>query len=1727
MRCHEDLWFIPKVVTDLSSLDSMEVVITTDSASDCARKCFDECCTAAAYSLIEKKCKFTNENWDSTNGSTCSTEVPASYVNHYNEQSLQTSSNIDKTEIDKRSKTIITDSSQQVTTAAPAFPSGLSNEFKMSTLGACITVFEVDPYADVTSFVPDDRVPATRADQCAYLCYQDACTAAVFVPPEKPKTKGMCERQFRSTEKCNVTLSWNYHYKTDKRVYLQCFRCLPEKPQTIPHLEKVTQGPFTSVKNEFVKKEEEHRESSTLSLDKASVTSYTESIPTSVAKSEEIEKGISVTDSNNKESLELMSSQKIDEGESREEVRRGSSVATSQEYSFDIQTPAAIFSSETSTTASSTEESLSKISTLETHSEADLASTTSEANLASTTSEADLASTTSEADLVSTTSEADLVSTTSEADLVSTTSEADLVSTTSEADLASTTSESSTVFSTSTTEMTVEESSTAESATFEKIQITTTGFSSSDASATSAHTVSDNLISKEGIEESGGLEDVTQLTSKKPEEKIVEEFTTEQPEIEVESVSSTKTSTVVSETKESSESDKKNDSRSALPATDSPHRYLQGCIVTFQADPYSELTDKLSNGFQASTIVRTVEACAGRCYQDGCTGAKYDPSTKECTLKYGGKQFCNSKPEHFFYEANETVWIHCTGCKLHKPGEKGVDILIFPSKTSKKISTPKHELPISEGSETEKPEAELSKTKETSTTVSTTEFLPTDKTSIDSNAITSTTELNKIEDIDEKLQMQSQISSSSTAGLSEIEVDKQTTEMPQSLEVTSPDSITTKKSIAETTEMENSSSVSTSSSQATPSISNCKIYFQAKPFIDVQSNLQASELVLLGTTQSLEECAQRCYQDGCTGAKFDVVSKECSVKYADHQQCDEYEQHNNTEDATIIWIQCISCRQESFESTLGLLLEDTTASSAITAESTAQNLEFSESSTDSEPQEMKEKFATSISPDLIFASSKGIELDSTMDKKIHSGNESVFSIAPTTITTQAIENFTINSGPELNTDQIVVVLDQDRTSTTKLPTESQTKSLDTSNAEKTGATQLTASDVSGSEEHSREKVGSGEESKESVGSTKTQVHTEETTTIKPELLLLMTAKAPLHIPSDNFESHDHSTSTIHPSLLEEGASTEAITQKTESDNWKEETVSADFSFATEANKIPVLGSIHASSHDEEKITKSELTNTESEKMANLGFTKMASTHSDAIAEMQSETSHEIKVTTEASEMLSTVTGDTSSPFHESLAASTEHADLNSPQNTQELGGLWVAEERTSSVVVETASTTAKIEDTTAENTSESSVSSSSLDAEVTTEKDDNFVTSTQKSDHQILNSEFGIFGKASEEEISTNETPHSSQTTNKNEKDLSAEENIDDVIKKVAHETSAEKISITTSEPAIHTESSESTLEQHETEATIDSKSLTKSSTHQDDLHETVLNASNLKDNTNEIDFVTGMIGLETTAEPPVEAVSDLVSILSYNSDIKNVFDQTSKSSDYGKESDVHVIHNLSTSKEKTIQVPLINSILQSRHNADRNFDRENIKFTSQESSSICPGRIEFEVSTFSGLPKLNNITSEVNTESPADCAEKCYRNAECVLAVFVPTKVGDTTISAVCMLTSDPGICSDEGYFVPQHTAENAIIISCLKCTKCNYTVTPVTELTRIKEPKKIEPVLSAEQCAKLCAKENCTYSQYDHKANLCSLESSISHEKCSTEMPVAVNGDEPVLLECVRCLP
>jgi hypothetical protein len=94
-----------------------------------------------------------------------------------------------------------------------------------------------------------------------------------------------------------------------------------------------------------------------------------------------------------------------------------------------------------------------------------------------------------------------------------------------------------------------------------------------------------------------------------------------------------------------------------------------GCFITFQAESLASRPANFTAPFELDLEVESVEICAVRCYQDGCTGALYHAHNKTCVLAYEDKHFCSNGPiiSRFRHLAQlkgvNPLWIHCVNCR--------------------------------------------------------------------------------------------------------------------------------------------------------------------------------------------------------------------------------------------------------------------------------------------------------------------------------------------------------------------------------------------------------------------------------------------------------------------------------------------------------------------------------------------------------------------------------------------------------------------------------------------------------------------------------------------------------------------------------------------------------------------------------------------------------------------------------------------------------------------------------------------------------------------------------------------------------------------------------------------------------------------------------------------------------------------------------------------------------
>jgi hypothetical protein len=96
---------------------------------------------------------------------------------------------------------------------------------------SCIVTFQVFMNEDINAFKTTRIATVSTINECAYICYQNSCSGAIYVPSSDGKAQ--CKVQMRENEKCNSRLQRHYTFTHDKAVVLSCFRCQPDKPITL------------------------------------------------------------------------------------------------------------------------------------------------------------------------------------------------------------------------------------------------------------------------------------------------------------------------------------------------------------------------------------------------------------------------------------------------------------------------------------------------------------------------------------------------------------------------------------------------------------------------------------------------------------------------------------------------------------------------------------------------------------------------------------------------------------------------------------------------------------------------------------------------------------------------------------------------------------------------------------------------------------------------------------------------------------------------------------------------------------------------------------------------------------------------------------------------------------------------------------------------------------------------------------------------------------------------------------------------------------------------------------------------------------------------------------------------------------------------------------------------------------------------------------------------------
>lgn len=92
-------------------------------------------------------------------------------------------------------------------------------------ISACVVTFQVFENVDINNYKTTHVATVGNIEECAYICYQNSCSGAVFIPSDSEDNKSKCKVQMREEEQCDGKLQRHYFFKSSKAVVLSCFRC--------------------------------------------------------------------------------------------------------------------------------------------------------------------------------------------------------------------------------------------------------------------------------------------------------------------------------------------------------------------------------------------------------------------------------------------------------------------------------------------------------------------------------------------------------------------------------------------------------------------------------------------------------------------------------------------------------------------------------------------------------------------------------------------------------------------------------------------------------------------------------------------------------------------------------------------------------------------------------------------------------------------------------------------------------------------------------------------------------------------------------------------------------------------------------------------------------------------------------------------------------------------------------------------------------------------------------------------------------------------------------------------------------------------------------------------------------------------------------------------------------------------------------------------------------------
>jgi hypothetical protein len=90
---------------------------------------------------------------------------------------------------------------------------------------ACTVTFQVSVQLDGLNFEPSQEASVSSLNECAFICYQNSCSGAIYEPPSGQSAEAKCRVAIRQRENCSSKLQNHYSFNSHNKVALSCFRC--------------------------------------------------------------------------------------------------------------------------------------------------------------------------------------------------------------------------------------------------------------------------------------------------------------------------------------------------------------------------------------------------------------------------------------------------------------------------------------------------------------------------------------------------------------------------------------------------------------------------------------------------------------------------------------------------------------------------------------------------------------------------------------------------------------------------------------------------------------------------------------------------------------------------------------------------------------------------------------------------------------------------------------------------------------------------------------------------------------------------------------------------------------------------------------------------------------------------------------------------------------------------------------------------------------------------------------------------------------------------------------------------------------------------------------------------------------------------------------------------------------------------------------------------------------